>query len=346
MGDEGLFYPKKASLTDGQLTDRQLEEELDRGRVYRLNDRFFKFLFGREDRKTLFLDLVNALVFPDGAAGFTGFEYANRELSATRDEGKTCSLDIVAVMADGSRVEVEVQVKNRNDHVPRSVYYLTALHTSQMNAGVPYSDLKSTISIHLLAFSLFSGKRFRRTFRLCDTETGETLCDDLTLLYLEIPKYAKNRDPRSRLEYWLLYLAGMEAKKMPEAMVKDPMIGQALDLEKLFLQSQMERYNYLLSYKAMWDAETNDEAIRRAALARGEAKGRAEGEAKGRAEGEAKGRAEGEAKGRAEGRAEGEAKGIASTARRMLDMNFTSEQIAQATGLSLDEIEALRDGRP
>ena len=56
----------------------------------------------------------------------------------------------------------------------------------------------------------------------------------------------------------------------------------------------------------------------------------------------AKGRAEGEAK----GRAEGEAKGIASTARRMLDMNFTSEQIAQATGLSLDEIEALRDGRP
>ena len=61
------------------------------------------------------------------------------------------------------------------------------------------------------------------------------MCDDLTLLYLEIPKYAKNRDPRSRLEYWLLYLAGMEAKKMPEAMVKDPMISQALDLEKLFL---------------------------------------------------------------------------------------------------------------
>ena len=67
---------------------------------------------------------------------------------------------------------------------------------------------------------------------------------------------------------------------MTEAMVKDPMIGQALDLEKLFLQNQMERYNYLLSYKAMRDAETNDETIRRAALA----KGRAEGEAKGRVE--------------------------------------------------------------
>ena len=108
---------------------------------------------------------------------------------------------------------------------------------------------------------------------------------------------------------------------MPEAMVKDPMIGQALDLEKLFLQSQMERYNYLLSYKAMWDAETNDEAIRRAALAKGEAKGRAEGEAKGRAEGEAKGRAD--------------------TARRMLARGLSSEQIAEYTDLSLDEIKEL-----
>ena len=113
---------------------------------------------------------------------------------------------------------------------------------------------------------------------------------------------------------------------MPEAMVKDPMIGQALDLEKLFLQSQMERYNYLLSYKAMWDAETNDEAIRRAARAEGEARGRAEGEARGRAEGEARGRAD--------------------TARNLLRMGLAPSQIAEATGLSLDEIEALRDGRP
>ena len=100
---------------------------------------------------------------------------------------------------------------------------------------------------------------------------------------------------------------------MPEAMVKDPMIGQALDLEKLFLQSQTERYNYLLSYKAMRDAETNDETIRRAAMAEGEARG--------------------EARGRAEGRAD--------TARNLLRMGIAPSQISEATGLSLEEIEAL-----
>ncbi|RRD63588.1 PD-(D/E)XK nuclease family transposase [Fretibacterium sp. OH1220_COT-178] len=84
-----VLYPTLASLTD-----EQLEAALDEGRIYRLNDRFFKFLFGREDRKHLFLDLVNALVFPDGGPGFTGFEYASRELSATRSDGKDCYLDI------------------------------------------------------------------------------------------------------------------------------------------------------------------------------------------------------------------------------------------------------------
>ena len=47
------------------------------------------------------------------------------------------------------------------------------------------------------------------------------------------------------------------------------------------------------------------------------------------------------AKGMAQGRAEGEAKGRADTARRMLEMNLTPEQIAQATQLSLDEIKGL-----
>ena len=51
-----------------------------------------------------------------------------------------------------------------------------------------------------------------------------------------------------------------------------------------------------------------------------------------------------EARGRIEGIALGEAKGIASTARRMLARGVSSEQVADFTGLSPDEVEALRVG--
>ena len=102
-----------------------------------------------------------------------------------RIEGKDCYLDIVANMADGTQVEVQVQVRNWNDYLQRSAYYLSTLHASQMGLGGSYLDLKWTVSIHILAFSLFSGERFCREFCLCDVESGEKLSDDLKLIYLQ-----------------------------------------------------------------------------------------------------------------------------------------------------------------
>ena len=55
------------------------------------------------------------------------------------------------------------------------------------------------------------------------------------------------------------------------------------------------------------------------------------------------GRNAGRNEGRDEGLNEGRNEGIASTARRMLTLGFTLEQVALATGLSMDEIVALRD---
>jgi len=58
-------------------------------------------------------------------------------------------------------------------------------------------------------------------------------------------------------------------------------------------------------------------------------------------QGEAKGRAEGKAEGRAEGKAEGEAEGRAKVAQNMLRLGIALNQIAQATGLSIEEIQKL-----
>ncbi len=98
--------------------------------------------------------------------------------------------------------------------------------------------------------------------------------------------------------------------------------GTALDLKREFFQDRDQRLAYIVNLMEFWDEEDISGRREEAALARG------------RAEGEAKGKAEGEAKGRAEGRAD--------TARRMLTLGFTLEQVVLATGLSMDEIVALR----
>ncbi|MGN0060860.1 MAG: hypothetical protein ACI382_00655, partial [Alloprevotella sp.] len=85
-------------------------------------------------------------------------------------------------------------------------------------------------------------------------------------------------------------------------------------------------------------------ALRRG-LAEGHAKGRAEGRAEGIAEGRAKGIEEGRAKGIEEGRAKGIAEGRAEERAKvvlnMRSMGLSDEMIAQATGLTLEEIRKI-----
>ena len=201
-----------------------------------------------------------------------------------------------------------------------------------------------TISLNLLDFVLFPEEQeSRNSYSIRNDVSGRLLCDDLQIVYFELPKDRQERKagrrPRNRLERWLCYLDGMRGDEMERISELEPGIGTALDLERKFFQSQDQRLAYIADMMEFWDVEFWDEkniSGRReeAALARG----RAEGEAKGRAEG----RAEGEAKGRAEGRAEGEAKGRADAARSLLRMGLELSMISEATGLSPDEIEALR----
>ena len=71
-------------------------------------------------------------------------------------------------------------------------------------------------------------------------------------------------------------------------------------------------------------------------------KGREEGMAKGLAKGMEKGMAKGLAKGLEKGREEGMEKEKIATARRLLSMGFSEEQVSTATEFSLEEIQNLR----
>ena len=84
-------------------------------------------------------------------------------------------------------------------------------------------------------------------------------------------------------------------------------------------------------------------------LAEGMEKGKAEGLTEGMIKGKAEGKAEGLAEGKAEGLAEGIAKGLAQgiketqlgTARKMLQLGMSIEEISEITGLRKEEISNL-----
>ena len=60
-----------------------------------------------------------------------------------------------------------------------------------------------------------------------------------------------------------------------------------------------------------------------------------------RREGRAEGRIEGKAEGRVEGKAEGRVEEKLATAKRLLSMGLTIQDIAKATALSVEQIEEI-----
>ena len=81
---------------------------------------------------------------------------------------------------------------------------------------------------------------------------------------------------------------------------------------------------------------------RREGKAEGEVIGFAKGKDVGIAEGEAMGIAKGEAMGIAKGEAMGIANANIATAKRLLSMGFSVQDIAKATSLPIEQVEALK----
>ena len=70
-------------------------------------------------------------------------------------------------------------------------------------------------------------------------------------------------------------------------------------------------------------------------------KGKAIGLEKGREEGKREGKREGREEGKREGKKEGKAEMASAIARNLIAMRMSKEAVAKATGLSIDEVQAL-----
>ena len=150
--------------------------------------------------------------------------------------------------------------------------------------------------------------------KLMDVNKKEVFYDKLTYIYLEMPKFKKTEDELVTMaDKWLYALKNLPRLMERPAALQERIFKKFFDVAQTANLSQEEYFKYFESEKVYYD---NDGAIRTA-----------------------------EAKGRAEGRAEGETIGSMRTAkenaRRMKSKGYPVEDIADITGLALEEIAAL-----
>jgi len=276
----------------------------------------FKKLFGTEMNKDLLISFLNALFM--GHQNIKDISYLPMERLGIYGNRRAI-FDVYCEDENGSKFIVEMQNVSQQYYKDRSVFYSTFPIQDQGNVGDDWDfNLKEVYTIGVLNFVFkddeYSKDCYHHEVKLMDTATKKVFFDKLTYIYLEMPKFNKTEDElETMFDKWLFVLRNLSR------LFERPKALQERVFTKLFEQAEIARFSpeerrgYEDSVKAYRDINN---AINTA-------------------------KKEAKAEGLVEGEAIGAQKTARENARKMKSKGFSVEDIAEVTGLSIEEIEAL-----
>ena len=174
-------------------------------RLNPLNDFLFKKLFADEKEPELLIELLKAIL----ELNISEIKIEKENLNRVSEEDKLGILDIKAKTATGEKYNIEVQLLNQKNMIPRTLFYWSKLFVEDFEAGSPYKSLQKTVTINILGFKMeeLRNESFHSIYKLKETTSKNLLTDLLEIHFIEFPKFAKlHYDLNKPIHRWLLFL--------------------------------------------------------------------------------------------------------------------------------------------
>lgn len=283
----------------------------------------FKKLFGEELNKDLLLDFLNELL-KEEQGQITALNYLKTENLGLTELDRKAIFDLYCENEKGEKFIVELQKTKQNFFKDRTVYYSTFPIREQAKRADWNYELKAVYTIAILDFVFDADKnepnKFRYDVKLKDTETNKVFYDKLTFIYLEMPKFKKTIDElETRFDKWLYVISNLnKLDRIPDSL-REQIFEKVFETAEIAKFTQEQVLSYEDSLKYYRDLKNSLDTARE------------------------EGEIEGILKGKLEGEKEGIYKGKLEVARNMLSLGISIETIIQATGLSEEEINHLRE---
>ena len=229
----------------------------------------FKKIFGTPAWSSLTMSLIDAVLRPAPGHHVVHLDLLNPYSEQDSLDDKLTILDIKARDERGRLFNVEMQMNLGHWLPPRLLYYWSQLHGRQLIVGQRYSQLKPTISICFLNETLFPSREgYHRVFGLLERGGDLCLTEHAEFHVLEMPKFRRElASLQEPLDFWLYFFQNgkeLDADALPDPLAR-PEICQAMEVLKVFSQSELERDRYENRLKASRDQqammEERDEAI-------------------------------------------------------------------------------------
>lgn len=284
-------------------------------------DEGFKRLFGQEEHKTLLIAFLNRLF--EGEMVVTDLTYRDKETLPHHDKGKSYRFDVYCTLSTGEHIIVEMQNKQQDYFLQRSIVYGSRCIDHQTVRGKEwnYDQLNAVFTISFLNYTQVGlPETLVVDGQIRDKYTGEIINPYLRLIYIQLPRLTKPLEQcTTPIEQWIYVL-----KNITNMVQIPPRLKESLEelqyFEDVMNEASMtceerERYERSLD---VYRQEMNSMSFYTR-----------------------KGREEGLEEGIQIGRAEGINEGVLMVARSMKDKGMDTTTIAELTSLTADVIEGL-----
>jgi predicted transposase/invertase (TIGR01784 family) len=281
------------------------------------DDWIFKLLFGDERNKSMLINFLSSFVeLPQEEYEII---FLDTSLKPEADDDKLGIVDIKVKTKNGKIIDIEIQV-NPFKHIGKRIsFYKSKLIVEQIGKSELYNVIQKVICICITNYELFSGvKEYLNKFVFYNPRNGLYFEDIPEELYtLELPKAPLKNDGNMVWE-WLQFLRAKEKEEFEMIAERNPEIRKAVDSLYEMSADEKVRAEYEMRLKAWRDWESQKEDSYQ--------------------EGIQKGRLEGLTEGIQKGLTEGREEALLETARKLMAMGLSIDQITAATGLSAESL--------
>jgi len=250
-----------------------------------LVDYAFKMLFGNELHKPVTIHFLNSVLV--GQTPIVSISFPNPIRGKQTPDGKLFILDVLAVDQLGRQINIEVQISLPSGMAKRMVFYAADTYVRPLPEGQNYNALQPSISICVLAGSLFRHPaKLHLDFRLREKSLPLTLTDDLQIHFLQLSHLeitADTLDNATPVERWCWFLCHADELTTDQVaqLLPDQEFAEAAGVLEMIARTPDQLREYNARLKAQRDEEARLLYAQQQGIEIGEARGEARGIRKG-----------------------------------------------------------------
>jgi predicted transposase/invertase (TIGR01784 family) len=187
-------------------------------------DIVFRLMLTREP--SLLLHMLEGIL----GKPIASLEIIDRDLPGELTADKDVELDIRVRLGDGSRADVEMQMRLTAALRSRLVFYAARDYSSQIVRGARYEDLTPTVVVAWLVEPLFPElDRLHSTFEMLERHTHTPFGDELALHVLQLSEITPSLGPSedARVHRWGRFLTAQTDAEFEQLASEDPIMSLA-----------------------------------------------------------------------------------------------------------------------